>query len=139
MKPLEGRKRVIIEAIKPQVDCGRYPVKRITGDAVTVTAAIFGDGHDHVSASLLYRPAAESDWRRMPLTPLTNDLWSATFTVDQLGEWSYTIEAWIDHFDTWCADLHKRLTAQTNGDEPGTSTESQDIPLALRTGAQMLE
>jgi len=116
MKPLEGRKRVIIEEITPQVDCGRYPAKRILGDAVTVTAAVFGDGHDHVSGRLLYRPASESDWRSTPLTPLTNDLWSATFTVDQLGGWSYTIEAWIDHFDareqnsmdSWIADAGKK-------------------------------
>ena len=31
MKPAEGRKRVIIEEIQPQVDCGRYPVRRILG------------------------------------------------------------------------------------------------------------
>jgi starch synthase (maltosyl-transferring) len=139
MKPLEGRKRVIIEEITPQVDCGRYPAKRILGDAVTVTAAVFGDGHDHVSGRLLYRPASESDWRHTPLTPLTNDLWSATFTVDQLGDWSYTIEAWIDHFDTWCADLRKRLAAQPDPNKPSSSAETQDIPLALRTGALLLE
>jgi starch synthase (maltosyl-transferring) len=139
MKPLEGRKRVIIEEITPQVDCGRYPAKRILGDTVTVTAAVFGDGHDHVSGRLLYRPASESDWRYTPLTPLTNDLWSATFTADQLGDWCYTIEAWIDHFDTWCADLRKRLAAQPDPTKPGSPTEVQDIPLALRTGALLLE
>jgi starch synthase (maltosyl-transferring) len=139
MKPLEGRKRVIIEEITPQVDCGRYPAKRILGDAVTVTAAVFGDGHDHVSGRLLYRPASEKDWRHRPLTPLTNDLWSATFTVDHLGDWIYAIEAWIDHFDTWCADLRKRLAAQPDPEKPGSFTETQDIPLALRTGALLLE
>jgi starch synthase (maltosyl-transferring) len=139
MKPLEGRKRVIIEEVKPQVDCGRYPVKRILGDAVTVSAAIFGDGHDHVSARLLYRPANEDEWRYTSLTPLTNDLWSATFTVDQIGDWCYTIEAGIDHFDTWCADLRKRLAAQPDPDKSDTATELQDIPLALRTGALLLE
>jgi len=105
MKPIEGRKRVVIEAITPQVDCGRYPTKRILGDAVTVSAAIFGDGHDHVSACLLYRPAGEGDWRRIPLTPLTNDLWSATVIVDQLGDWCYTIEAWIGA--TICASVSR--------------------------------
>jgi starch synthase (maltosyl-transferring) len=139
MKPLEGRKRVIIEEITPQLDCGRYPAKRILGDAVTVTAAVFGDGHDHVAGHLLYRPASEKDWRHTPLTPLTNDLWSATFTVDQLGDWSYAVEAWIDHFDTWCADLRKRLAVQSDMDKPLSSTKSQDIPLALRTGALLLE
>src|SRR5450631_2794484 len=115
MKPLEGRKRVIIEEITPQVDCGRYPAKRILGDTVTVTSA--------VSGRLLYRPASESDWRYTPLTPLTNDLWSATFTADQLGDWCYTVEAWIDHYDTWCADLRKRLAAQPDPTKPGSPTE----------------
>ena len=55
MKPAEGRKRVIIEAIQPQVDCGRYPARRILGDKVDISAAIFSDGHDHVAARLLYK------------------------------------------------------------------------------------
>jgi starch synthase (maltosyl-transferring) len=138
MKPIEGRKRVIIEEISPQVDGGRYPAKRTLGDIVTVTAAVFGDGHDHVSARLLYRHASKDDWRSTPLAPLTNDLWSATFTVDVLGDWLFTIEAWVDHFDTWSADLKKRLAAQPSL-ATGSSSEPQDIPLALRSGEQLLE
>jgi starch synthase (maltosyl-transferring) len=138
MKPVEGRKRVVIEEVQPQVDCGRYPAKRILGDTVTVTAAVFGDGHDHVAARLLYRHSSEADWRFTPLTALTNDLWTVAFTVDKLGDWLYTIEGWVDHFDTWCADLRKRLTAQQTTATPNASNESQDIPLAFRTGALLL-
>ena len=46
------------------------------------------------------------------MTALGNDLWSAAYTVDKLGPWSFTLQAWVDHFDTWCADLKKRLAAQ---------------------------
>jgi starch synthase (maltosyl-transferring) len=138
MKPVEGRRRVIIEEVQPQVDCGRYPAKRILGDAVTITVAVFGDGHDHVSGRLLYRHSSEADWHLTPLIPLTNDRWTAPFTTDKLGHWLYTIEAWVDHFDTWCADLRKRLAAQPTPDKPSASTESQDIPLALRSGALLL-
>jgi starch synthase (maltosyl-transferring) len=142
MKPVEGRKRVVIEEVQPQVDCGRYSAKRILGDAVTITAAVFGDGHDHVAGRLLYRHSSETDWRSTPLTPLTNDLWTVTFTADQLGDWLYTIEAWIDHFATWCADLRKRLTAQPGAEKPGAdkpgSSESQNIPLAFHSGALLL-
>jgi starch synthase (maltosyl-transferring) len=136
MKPAEGRKRVIIEEIRPQVDCGRYPAKRTLGDAVTITAAVFGDGHDHVAGHLLYRHESESDWRSTPLTPLSNDLWSANFAADKLGYWHYTIEAWVDHFETWCADLHKRIEAQP---KDGNAATSQEIPLALWTGVRLLE
>jgi starch synthase (maltosyl-transferring) len=138
MKPVEGRKRVVIEEIQPQVDCGRYSAKRILGDAVTITAAVFGDGHDHVAGRLLYRHSSETDWHSTPLTPLTNDRWTVTFTADQLGDWLYTIEAWVDHFDTWCADLRKRLAAQPTANAPNAAAESQDIPLALRSGAVLL-
>jgi starch synthase (maltosyl-transferring) len=137
MKPVEGRKRVIIEEVQPQVDCGRYPAKRVLGDAVTITAAVFGDGHDHVSGRLLYRHSSASEWHATPLTPLTNDYWTATFTADKLGDWLYTIEGWVDHFDTWCADLRKRLAAQPTPDKPNAG-EPQDIPLALRSGALLL-
>ena len=138
MKPVEGRKRVVIEEVQPQVDCGRYPAKRILGDAVTVTAAIFGDGHDHVSAHLLYRHSSETAWRSTPLTPLTNDLWTGAFTPDKLGDWLFTIEGWIDHFATWSADLQKRLAPHPVPGTPAAAAESQDISLALRSGAMLL-
>jgi starch synthase (maltosyl-transferring) len=136
MKPVEGRKRVIIEEIQPQVDCGRYPAKRVLGDAVTITSAVFGDGHDHVTGRLLYRHSSDAEWLTKPLTPLTNDRWTATFTADRPGDWLYTIEGWVDHFDTWCADLRKRLAAQPTPDKP--DAEPQDIPLALRSGALLV-
>ena len=138
MKPVEGRRRVVIEEVQPQVDCGRYPAKRILGDVVTVTSAIFGDGHDHVAGRLFYRHSSESDWHSTTLTSLPNDLWTVTFSVDKLGDWLFTIEAWVDHFATWCADLQKRLAAQPSPGAPENSTQSQNIPLALQSGAILL-
>jgi starch synthase (maltosyl-transferring) len=131
MKPTEGRKRIVIEEIQPSVNDGRHPAKRILGDLVEITAAIFGDGHDHVAARLLYRHASQRKAQATPFAALTNDLWSATFTADKLGLWYFTIEAWIDHFDTWTHDLAKRLAAQADS--------AQDIPLALRIGAIHLD
>jgi starch synthase (maltosyl-transferring) len=133
MKPSEGRKRVIIEEIQPCVDAGRYPAKRVLGDQVKVTAAIFGDGHDHLGARLLFRHSSERSWQTQdtPFRELTNDLWTASFTVDRLGLWYFTIEAWVDHFDTWLSDLKKRMDAQNDS--------AQDIPLALTIGANHLD
>jgi len=131
MKPTEGRRRVVIEQIQPVVDAGRYPAKRVLGDAIEVTAAIFGDGHDHVAARLLYKHSSERSWHSAPFVALTNDLWSASFTADKLGDWSFTIEAWIDHFGTWVYDLGKRLAAQSEA-------TPQEIPVALRIGAGLI-
>jgi len=142
MKPAEGRKRVVIEHIEPQVDCGRVPARRFLGDRVAVSAAIFADGHDHVAARLLYKHQGDPGWRSIPMTALSNDLWSASFPVDRLGPWSFTIQAWVDHFDTWCADLKKRLAAQPDPASPDPVQRDlppQDIPLALTIGALLLD
>ncbi len=139
MKPIEGRRRIVVEDVQPQIDCGRHPAKRVLGDTVTITAAIFGDGHDHVAARLLYRHASNPDWQWATFAPLNNDLWSAQFVVDKLGPWRFTIEAWVDHFDTWLHDLDKRLAAQPDPQEPTQQISTpQDIPLALRIGARHL-
>ena len=139
MKPTEGRRRVVIEEIQPQVNGGRYPAKRILGDHVTVTAAIFSDGHDHVAARLLYRHTSQRKWKAVPFTELPNDLWTARFPVDTLGTWVFAVEGWVDHFDTWVADLGKRLAAQPDPEQPTERTEPQDIPLQLLIGAGLLE
>jgi len=131
MKPTEGRRRVVIEDVQPAVDAGRYPVKRIVGDRIAVTAAIFADGHDHLAARVLYRHASDRKWQSAPFTALPNDLWTASFPVDRIGPWRYTVEAWVDHLDTWASDLTKRLAAQAGG--------AQEIPLALRSGAALLD
>lgn len=157
MKPANGRNRVVIEEITPQVDGGRHPVCRIVGDKVVVNAAIFGDGHDLLSAQLLYRRSNERRWRTAPMTALTNDLWTGSFLVDKLGPWTYTILGWVDHFVTWESELRKRLAAQDPAAaalvetdaaaEPATSggwtvgsvAGEQNIPLALRSGAVLLK
>ena len=112
MKPNEGRSRVILEELKPQVDCGRHAVKGIVGDRFTVSATIYSDGHDHVGARLLYKPSAERTWRTAEFVHQGNDIWEASVTLDALGAWLYSAEAWVDHFDTWVHDMHKRIDAQ---------------------------
>ena len=66
----EGRRRVIIEGISPAVDGGRYPIKRVVGESVTVEADLFADGHDLLSAALLFKPEKSNDWEEVPLVPL---------------------------------------------------------------------
>jgi len=112
LKSSEGRSRVIIEDVQPQVDCGVHAVKRIVGDTIKISSVIYGDGHDHVDARLCYRPAREREWRYAPFRERGNDVWEAEFSVDAIGAWVYTVQGWIDHFSTWVHDLHKRIDAQ---------------------------
>ena len=139
MKPSEGRRRVVIDNLRPEVDCGRYAVKRIIGDQLEVTAAFFGDGHDHVAGRLLFKHEKERRWRSAPMTAAGNDLYTASFSLDRPGTWRYTVQAWVDHFDTWASDLRKRIDAQPNPAQPDPLKQPQNIPLALRTGANLLE
>ena len=129
----------MIEKVGPSVECGRYPACRIVGDVIKVTASIFGDGHDHLAARLMYKQKGERRWRTAPMKDIGNDLWEAEFTVDKLGMWSFTVMGWVDHFDTWVSDLQKRLDAQPDPEQPTQNTTPQDIPMALRIGALLLE
>ncbi|HEY2666121.1 MAG TPA: maltotransferase domain-containing protein, partial [Actinomycetota bacterium] len=52
MKSIDGKRRVVVEGVKPEVDCGRFAIKRISGDTVSVEADVFADGHDVVTAVL---------------------------------------------------------------------------------------
>src|ERR1700688_727464 len=90
-----------IEDVYPLIDGGRYPVKRIVGERVEVWADIYRDGHDVVSAALLWRPERDREWRRAPMTHHSNDRWGGSFVPDQPGRHVYAIEAWTDEFATW--------------------------------------
>ncbi len=114
--PSEGRARVIIESVSPQVDAGRFPAKRTVGDTVDVEADIFTDGHDAISAVLLYRHESERNWREVRLRALVNDRWRGVFSVTDFGRYRYTIHAWVDHWETWLRDLRKRIEANTDAD-----------------------
>jgi starch synthase (maltosyl-transferring) len=104
-------RRVVIEHVEPEVDGGRFPIKRTVGDEVRVRADIYADGHDLLGAMLLYRAVGEGTWVEAPMRVVNNDRWEASFRVGTLGRFAYTIVAWADAFQTWSADLRKRADA----------------------------
>jgi starch synthase (maltosyl-transferring) len=107
----DGRRRVVIENLRPEVDHGRFPIKRAVGEKVIVTADIFGDGHDAVSARILYRRQGNSEWNEVRMKMMENDRWEGEFVVEEVGVYLYTVEGWIDHFKTWQRDLKKKFEA----------------------------
>jgi starch synthase (maltosyl-transferring) len=122
----DGRRRVVIESVKPSVDGGRFPAKRVVGDMVRVEADIFTDGHDSIGATLLSRHVDSDSWLERPLKPDVNDRWFGEFQVTDLGRYRFTVEAWVDHFETWLRDLRKRIDAD------------QDTPIDYRIGADLI-
>ena len=110
----DGRRRVVIEGVDPEIDGGRFAAKRTLGDVVRVEADVFTDGHDSISAALRYRHEGSESWNEEPMKPLVNDRWAAEFSVVELGRYRYTIHAWVDHFLTWRRDLSKRIQADAD-------------------------
>ncbi len=127
MEVEEGRSRVVITNVKPEIECGRYPVKRTAGEKVIVEADIFADGHDAVSAAVLYRKQGAGPWIESPMELLANDRWRGQFLVSESGVYEYCLEAWVDRFKSWRRDLQKKAAA------------GQDIQLDLLIGAGMIE
>ncbi len=123
----EGRRRVIIDKVSPEIDCGRFAIKRTVGEQVVVEADAFTDGHDAMSLVLLYRKQDVTEWSETPMEFLGNDRWRGVFVVTEMGYYCYTVCGWVDHFKSWARDLKKRVDA------------GQDVTLELVIGAQYVE
>ena len=216
-----GTRRVVVERVQPEIDAGRFPIKRVVGETVFVSADVFADGHDLLAGvvkyrcipaappsekSALERPAgppsagpaprtegrpdsasyapaagpaprtegrpgsasyapaagpaprtegrpgsashapaagpaprtegrpgsashapADPAWLEVPLVALDDDRWGAAFTVTELGEYEYTVEAWVDRFASWLKGLVAKADAR------------QDVSSELLEGAQLIE
>jgi starch synthase (maltosyl-transferring) len=123
----DGRRRVVIEAVSPEIDAGAFPVKRVAGERLAVSADIFTDGHDEISAVLRFRKEGEQEWHEVSMKPLSNDRWEGVFSVEEIGLWHYTLQARIDRFGTWKKDLQKKFGA------------GQDVGVDLDIGAGIVE
>lgn len=123
----DGRRRVVIECVRPQIDCGRFAIKRVVGETVVVEADIFADGHDQIACQVLYWQDNGERVQSSPMEPLGNDRWRGEFPVLTLGRYQYSVEGWIDRFQTWRDDLMKRIAA------------GQDVHLEMLIGTKLIE
>ncbi len=124
---MQGQLRVNIENLTPQLDGGRYCIKRIAGERVTLEADIFSDGHDEINARIAYKHAAADDWQYVAMEATENDHWKGSFVVEVMGFWDFRIQAWVDHAMTWQHDLKKRVKGK------------QVVTVELLIGANHLE
>jgi starch synthase (maltosyl-transferring) len=103
--------RIQIQRVTPQLDCGRYAVKRTAGDRVDVSATIFRDGHETLGAAVRFKPAGATRWQEAPLEHRGNDYWEGSFRVDSLGTWCYRVEAWVDRIASFHHELQRKVDA----------------------------
>jgi starch synthase (maltosyl-transferring) len=127
MSNKDGRKRVIITNVGPQVEEGRLPARRAIGESIVFSADIFGDGHDSVAASVIYKYESDQFWEQIPMQFIINDRWEARWTPDKIGLYEYRFTGWVDHFTTWKKGLVKKFQA------------GQDIAVELKIGAEILQ
>ena len=118
--------RTVIDYVQPQLNNGRFPVRRVVGEPVKVTATIFGDGHDYIRAVVEYKKAKGRKWEQVEMTDHGNDAWSARFECKEQGTILYRVVAWIDHLKTWYSGFKKKYN------------DGQDMSVELKIGANFL-
>src|SRR5437763_3714438 len=127
LPPFETYPAIAVENVQPELDGGRWPIKRVVGDAVEVAADMFKEGHDLLQARVIYHPIGQSVWNEAPMRLVGNDRWVGQFTVDQNTRYVYSVLAFTDTFGSWRADLQKRLAA------------AQDVTSELLEGLRLVD
>ncbi|MFP4473139.1 MAG: alpha-1,4-glucan--maltose-1-phosphate maltosyltransferase [Candidatus Omnitrophota bacterium] len=124
---LQEPQRVIIEKVSPEIDGGLFPIKRTPGETVDVYASVFADGHEEVSAVLLYRSVDQPDWQKISMTFLGNDRWAGRFKISAYTPYIYTVQGYMAEFRSWRHDLEKKTAA------------GQDVAVDLQIGAEVVQ
>jgi starch synthase (maltosyl-transferring) len=121
-RPWAESTRIAVEAIEPQGDTA----KTVVGRELTVSADVFGDGHDILAADLLWQPADGREWQRLPMLKLDNDRWQIRLYPDRIGLYRFAVEGWWDQWATFTHDLRAKIAA------------GQDVTLEIQEGRQLV-
>ena len=126
IKDNAGSRRVVVDRVMPEIDRGRFPIKRACGEPVVVEADVFADGHDALTVRLCYRHEQTGTWTELPMEFVGNDRWRASFPTALPGRYRYTVTGWINHFATWRRNLSKKAEA------------GQPVAMELLMGAELI-
>ena len=99
----ERRGSTVIENVQPQLDGGRYPVARLAGEPLRVTADIFKEGHDELAAVVR--------WRQ--LTPRETDVLELLQRGRSNGEIAETLHISIETVRTHARRIYRKLGVST--------------------------
>ncbi len=124
--PIDASRNIVIENVEPELNCGRYAVKREVGDTLEVSADIFKEGHDAIAAAIRYRAEDEHEWREERMRFVENDRWAGSCRLGRNIRYLYTVVAWTDHFGRWVSEVRKKFAA------------GQDVASELLEGAKIV-
>lgn len=106
---MQNQRRVVIDTVKPQINCGEFYIKRIVNEIVNVDAHVLVDGHDVIAASVLYKHEKERKWSEVRMHHVVNDEWKASFTVEKQGFYTYKVEGWVDYALNWQHGIERKI------------------------------
>ncbi|MBE9490795.1 MAG: alpha-1,4-glucan--maltose-1-phosphate maltosyltransferase [Bacteroidetes bacterium] len=106
---MQNQKRVVIDYVSSQINCGEFPIKRVVNEIVNIDAHILVDGHDVIAASVLYKHQKEKKWKEVRMQYHENDEWSASFTVQKQGFYDYKVEGWVDYALNWKHGISRKI------------------------------
>jgi len=122
-----GQRRVVIENVFPEINCGQHAAKRVVGQKFEVSADILADGHDVLNAHIKYKHQKARSWNYAPMKPGENDSWAGSFEVEKQGLYEYTVEAWVDYPLTWQHNIERKID------------DGQHVNVELEDGIQYLK
>lgn len=106
---MQNQTRIIIENVLPQLNGGTFYIKRIIGQKVTVTADVFSDGHDVIACCVKFKHEKDKKWQEVRMIPTENDEWTAEFTVEKQGHYTYFVEGWVDYALNWQHGTERKI------------------------------
>jgi starch synthase (maltosyl-transferring) len=106
---MQNQKRVIIESVKPQINCGEFFIKRVVNEIVNVDAHVLVDGHDVIAASVLFKHEKAKKWNEIRMYEIDNDEWKASFSVEKQGFYNYKVQGWVDYALNWQHGIDRKI------------------------------
>jgi starch synthase (maltosyl-transferring) len=104
--------RILVTGVRPNVDGGKYAVKRIVGDVLRVSADVIKEGHDLHAAEVRLRQPGARTWRAVAMEYRYNeDEWRANVDLPEEGAFEYTVAVWTDGYASWLDELGRKVGA----------------------------
>ena len=111
--------RLGIDDVRPLISAGSVASKAVVGEVIPVTALVWREGHDAVSATLsawAARTTATSSVT-MQVDPDDQDRVHGVFTPGAQGTWYFRVDAWSDPIATWKNAVTKKMAAEQSAAE----------------------
>ncbi len=106
---MKNQSRIVIENISPEINNGDFNIKRVVNEIVNVSADVMADGHDIIATSVLFKHENSKKWEEVRMSPHFDNKWSASFTVQKQGFYSYKVIGWVDYALNWQHGISRKI------------------------------